>query len=140
MVVKGPFNPEIEVCDYCDHIMHMHIQVTRQNKQNRVWYWDYPAVAAVCHNNACTLKRSSYSHYPHKANWHHVLKKKLEVINEIGKSLVGNCAEQHAANNYMNQLHENDLAELFFSTARRPRTKEIISYCDNCRMTFPNIP
>lgn len=138
--MRRPFDPEIEVCDYCNHIMNKHIQVLRRNKHEKTWYWDYPAVAAVCHNDTCMVKRSSFSHYPNKGNWHYVLKEKLEEIDEIGKSLVGNCAEQHAANNYMNQLHENNLNELFFSTARRPRTKEIIAYCDNCRMVFPNIP
>ena len=45
--MKRPFNPDKEVCDYCDHIMHAHIQVLRENKDERTWYWDYPAVAAV---------------------------------------------------------------------------------------------
>ena len=85
-------------------------------------------------------KRSSFSHYPSGGKWHNVLKSKLEEIAPIGTRLVGNCAEQHAANNYMNQLHEDDLVELYFSIARRPRTKEEIDYCNNCRRTFPNIP
>lgn len=137
--MKRPFDPDKEICDYCDHIMNAHIQVLRQNKQERTWYWDYPAVAAVCHNNIYMEKRSSFSHFPSKGNWHPVLKIELEKIGEIGKSLVGNCAEQHAANNYMNQLHENDLNKLYFSIARRPRTKEEIAYCNNCRGTFPNL-
>ena len=138
--MKRPFDPEKEVCDYCSHIMNKHIQVLKQNKQEGTWYWDYPTVVAVCHNETCMEKRCSFSHYPNRDNWHRVLKAKLEEIDEIGKKLVGNCAEQHAANNYMNQLHEDDLNELFFSTARRPRTKEVIAYCNNCRMTFSNIP
>ena len=138
--MKRPFDPEEEVCDYCKHIMHKHIQVLKENKQEKIWYWDYPAVAVVCHNDTCMEKRSSYSHYPKNDNWHPILRAKLEEINKIGKSLVGNCAEQHAANIYMNQLHEDDLNELFFSTARRPRTKEEIPFCNNCCRTFPNIP
>ena len=51
--MKRPFDPDKEVCDYCDHIMHAHIQVLRENMDERTWYWDYPAVAAVCHNDAC---------------------------------------------------------------------------------------
>lgn len=34
--------------------------------------------------------------------------------------------------------HMDDLVELYFSIARRPRTKEKIAYCNNCRSTFPN--
>ena len=66
-------------------------------KEN-TWYWDYPATAAICHDDACLVKRSSLSHYPEHKRWHSVLKSKLEEIADIGKSLVGNCAEQHAAN------------------------------------------
>ena len=138
--MKRPFDPEKEVCDYCTHIMNKHIQVLKENKQEKTWYWDYPTVASVCHNDNCMEKRGSFSHFPKNENWHPILRNKLEEINKIGKSLVGNCAEQHAANNYMNQLHENDLNQLFFSTARRPRTKEIIPPCNNCCRTFPNIP
>lgn len=133
------FDPDKEIRDYCDHIMHCHIQVLRQDKKEKTWYWDYPAVAAICHDADCWSKRSSFSHYPIKENWHPVLKAKLEQIDEIGKRLVGNCAEQHAANNYMNQLGENDLTQLHFSIARRPRTKEPVPYCNNCINTFPNL-
>lgn len=134
-----PFNPDKEVRDYCDHIMHAHIQVLRLNKREKTWYWDYPTVAAVCHDARCLAKRSSFSHYPSKDNWHPVLRAKLELIAPIGEKLVGNCAEQHAANDYMNQLHEHDLRKLYFSIARRPRTKEEVLYCDNCKTTFPNL-
>lgn len=72
--MKRPFNPDKEVCDYCDHIMHAHIQVLRENKDERTWYWDYPAVAAVCHNDTCMAKRSSFSHYPSGGKWHGVLR------------------------------------------------------------------
>lgn len=136
---REPFDPDKEIRDYCNHIMHCHIQVLRQNKKEKTWYWDYPMTAAICHNDACVVKRSSFSHYPKKEGWHLVLKTKLEEIGTIGNNLVGNCAEQHAANNYMNQFNENDLSELFFSIARRPRTKEKVPYCANCKRTFPNI-
>lgn len=138
-MAKKPFDPDKEIRDYCDHIMFSHTQVQRQNKQSKTWYWDYPTVASVCHDDACMVKRSSYSHYPSKDGWHPVLKAKLEEIDEIGKSLVGNCAEQHAANIYMNQLAEDDLEQLYFSISRRPRTKEEKPYCNNCQHTFPNI-
>lgn len=136
--MKRPFNPDKEILNYCEHIMNAHIQTLRKNKQG-AWYWDYPAVAAVCHNDTCMAKRSSFSHYPSGGKWHGVLRAKLEEIAPIGQRLVGNCAEQHAANNYMNQLTEDDLGELYFSIARRPRTKEEIPYCNNCKRTFPNI-
>ena len=137
--MKRAFNPEKGVCDYCNHIMNKHIQVLKQNKQEGTWYWDYPIAVAVCHNDSCMVKRGSFSHYPSNNDWHPVLKIQLEKINKIGKALVGNCAEQHAANIYMNQFHEDDLGKLFFSTTRRSRTKEVMPYCNNCCKTFPNI-
>lgn len=133
------FDPEKEVCDYCNHVMHSHIQVLRENKKERTWYWDYPAVVSVCHNATHTAKRSSFSHYPALKGWHRVLESKLTQIAPIGTRLVGNCAEQHAANNYMNQLIEDNLSNLYFSSSRRPRTKELVPYCNNCKQTFPNI-
>ena len=134
-----PFNPDKEIRDYCDYIMHSHTQVLRCNMKYNTWYWDYPATVAICHDDACMVKRSSFSYYPKLEGWHPVLKSKLEEIAEIGKSLVGNCAEQHAANIFMNQLNENDLAHLHFSVSRRPRTKEEVPYCNNCKQTFPNL-
>lgn len=136
---RRPFNPDKEIRDYCDHIMHSHIQVLQQNQKERTWYWDYPATAAICHDVTCMWKRSSFSHYPASVNWHPVLRTKLEELGTIGQRLIGNCAEQHAANHYMNHLKENNLNALHFSVALRPRTKEVIPYCANCKHTFPNL-
>ena len=104
-------------------------------------------MAAICHNRDCTVKRASYSHRPNNEEYHHVLKNKLQLLDEIGKKPgipgtrypIGNCAEQHAANIYMKQCGANDLNDLYFSMAMRPRTKEVFDYCDNCKDTFPNL-
>ena len=136
---KPPFNPDQEVRNYCDHIMHANIQVRKQNKQ-KAWYWDYPAVAVVCHDQHCMLKRSSYSHYPANTSWHPVLEQSLKRLGAIGSHSIGTCAEQHAANIYMKNIPESNLNNLYFSKALRPRTKEQIAYCDNCQQTFPNLP
>lgn len=127
--------------------MNTHIQTVRNNRKTGTWYWDYPAMAAICHDNGCYEKRASYSHYPQKGEFHHVLAQKLQQLGNIGdknslpgrRYIIGNCAEQHAANIFMKQLKENDLGNLYFSEAMRPRTKQIFEYCDNCRDTFPNL-
>lgn len=137
---KWSFDPEKEIEDYCFSIMHRHEQVLKQNKKTKTWYWDYPATAAICHNYTCTQKDSSFSHYPDaKCIWNNILYNALRKINKIGTALIGNCAEQHAANRYMKRFAENNLNNLYFSTARRPRTKEIIPYCSNCKQTFPQL-
>ncbi len=145
--MKKPFNPDKEVLHYCEHICNAHIQVLRKDYKNKTWYWDYPAMAAICHDEDCYKKRGSYAHYPQKDEFHPVLEKKLRELGDIGthcnrpgiRYIIGNCAEQHAANIYMKQLNENDLEHLYFSKAMRPRTKQVFEYCDNCKDTFPNL-
>ena len=145
--MKRPFNPDKEVCDYCDHIMHAHIQVLRENKDERTWYWDYPAMAAICHDERCLVKRASFSHRADRSEFHPVLEQKMGTLGIIGKRPlmdgnrfpIGNCAEQHAANIFMKQFDVNDLNDLYFSKAMRPRTKEVFDYCDNCKDIFPGL-
>lgn len=145
--MKTPFNPNVEILHYCEHIMNAHIQTLRLNKNTESWYWDYPAMAAICHDRGCIRKRSSYSHYPKKDEFHYVLEAKLRKLGEIGERskkpgkryIIGNCAEQHAANIYMKEFNESNLYNLFFSKAMRPRTKQVFAYCDNCKDTFPNL-
>ena len=117
--------------DYQSNIFYISVQA---------WYWDYPAVAVVCHDQHCMLKRSSYSHYPANTSWHPVLEQSLKRLGAIGSHCIGTCAEQHAANIYMKNIPESNLNNLYFSKALRPRTKEQIAYCDNCQQTFPNLP
>ena len=51
---------------------------------------------------------------------------------------IGNCAEPHAANKL---LKDNcvGLDQILFSTALRPRTRQVIPYCANCRAVFPSL-
>lgn len=145
--MKIPFNPDDEIRIYCEHIMHAHIQTLRLNKDTGTWYWDYPAMAAICHNRVCNVKRSSYSHYPKKNEFHPVLEVKLLELGRIGEHskklgkryIIGNCAEQHAANIFMKEYNESNLNNLFFSKVMRPRTKQVFEFCDNCKDTFPNL-
>ena len=145
--MKRPFNPQEEIIHYCEHIMNAHVQTLRRNQDTGTWFWDYPAMAAICHDRRCYSKRASYSHYPQKREFHPVLEKKLLALGAIGERsnksgiryIIGNCAEQHAANIYMKQCKEDDLNNLYFSKAMRPRTKQVFAYCDNCKDTFPNL-
>ena len=145
--MRRPFDPDEEILHYCEHICNKHIQTRRNNKDTGTWYWDYPAMAVICHDNGCYVKRGSYSHYPQKDEFHPILKRQLEVLGKIGghcinpgrRYIIGNCAEQHAANIFMKQCDEDNLDNLYFSRAMRPRTKQTFEYCDNCKDTFPNL-
>lgn len=77
-------------------------------------------------------------------SWHHKFLEKLwnmkyalGATNPDKKSqcpyLIGSCAEQHAANNLV-MLNQNvDIDSIDYSKAIRPRTGEIILYCENCQ-------
>lgn len=145
--MRKQFDPEKEIIDYCNHICHANIQTRRNDLRTKTWYWDYPAMASICHDAACLRKRAAHSHYPDKTVFVPVLKAKLENLGTIGKKsskvgnryIIGNCAEQHAGNHYMKDIGETDLNRLHFSSAMRPRTKQIFPPCDNCKDTFPNL-
>lgn len=95
------FTPDEEVLHYCEHIMNVHIQTLRSNKNTGTWYWDYPAMVAICHDQWRNVKRASYSHYPQKDAFLPVLDSKLKELGTIdsqskkpGKRyIIGNCAE-----------------------------------------------
>ncbi|MFR3524861.1 MAG: hypothetical protein ACLTWD_09505 [Bacteroides uniformis] len=136
-----------EIRKYCKHILKVHIEVLRHDRQKGVWYWDYPAAASICYSSqkGKQIKHRGYSHSPKGTKWHHILRKKMEKIGEIGKppykretkNIIGNCAEQHAGNNLMRKYKINELNTLSFSYAVRPRTMEIIPACHNCKSIFP---
>lgn len=148
------FDPEKEIRDYCSFICNSHIQVLRTNRNTYTPYWDYPAIACICHNKECNQKRASFSHCPTPGEWHTVLENTMELIlGPIGshpktsgkpmpvepKYIIGQCAEQHAANIYMKELNEVCLDNLHFSSAMRPRTKQVFPYCNNCKALFKTL-
>jgi len=78
--MRRPFNPNEEILHYCEHIMNNHIQTVRNNKRNGgTWYWDYPAMAVICHDAGCYVKRSSYSHFPKISEFRPVLRNQLST-------------------------------------------------------------
>ena len=134
------------ILDYCKHICKVQIEVFRFDRRKRVWYWDLPAMATVCHDLNKSKFAKGYAHQPQGSKWHNSLRRKLERLGEIGDKprigngyIIGNCAEQHAGNNFMNKYRESHLENLYFTEAVRPRTKEVFPSCSNCKQTFPNL-
>lgn len=134
-----------EVRKYCQHIIKAQIKVLREDKKKGVWYWDYPAMASICYDAKGQKMKRGYAHSPHGTKWNEILRKRMERLAAIGeysrleRFIVGNCAEQHAGNNYMNAYKEKDLKKLFFSEAVRPRTMQVFQACRNCKAIFPNL-
>lgn len=132
--------------EYCQHICKAQIEVLRKDKDKQVWYWDLPAMATICHDKRNIHSAKGYAHNPKGTKWHSFLKRELLRLGNIDKGshigkgyIIGNCAEQHAGNNYMNKYHENDIHKLHFTEAVRPRTMQVFPYCENCKVIFPNL-
>lgn len=140
-------NMHAEIRKYCEHIRKAHIEVRRFNKKDKTWYWDLPAMASICHDGHYSNMKRGFSHRPEGSKWVGVLVVRLKtILGRIGEHsikgkryIIGNCSEQHAANNYISHYHENDVNNLYFSEAVRPRTMQVYEPCDNCKAIFPTL-
>jgi hypothetical protein len=65
---------------------------------------------------------------------------KLQILGPLAKrrnkNYLGNCAEVHASNKVLKQNNRVQLNQIVFSLAYRPRTLQVIDYCQNCLDTF----
>lgn len=146
-ILKNMNSMDSQILKYCKEIRKKHLELLRLDKRKGVWYWDLPACASICHNGNYSRQKRGYSHRPQGTKWNDVLKQKMErVLGEIGtksnigeRNYIGNCAEQHSGNNYLNKYGEKRISALFFSETVRPRTMEIIPPCENCKKIFDNL-
>ncbi len=139
---------------YCGEIVRRNIRVYRQQyihlKGNVLKLakgkWDYPAVACVTSNKAGKGRSKNYSRDVRDSSYNPALTdhlKRVLNVRKLGesspitkiKNKVGRCAEPHAANGTMNKTHCT-IDDLMFSLSIRPRTKQIIEYCANCKLSF----
>lgn len=97
----------------------------------------YNKVASICYD----IKHKSnafadVSHSPHSTQFAPsldvALRNRGEIGTKVGATIVGACAEQHAAN-AVSRNGQPDLSKLAYSTAIRPRTKLPVKPCDNCK-------
>lgn len=68
------------------------------------------------------------------------LAKKIGGIGSLGvtdRNTVGVCAEFHVINSLL--LSESKLEDIRLTRAIRPRTGQLMPYCDNCRVMFSEI-
>jgi hypothetical protein len=130
---------------YCNQIRKQHQADLDSNNDSRKKHWDIPAMVTICHDGKCKKVRRGYSHAPAGTKWNQILQRKFQGLGEIGgrsakcNYIIGNCSEQHAANNYMNHYKEKKLGNLFFTESVRPRTMQVFPSCENCRYLFPNL-
>ena len=109
-------------------------------------YWNYPAMASVC----CLKGSKKYRGFSQRAYDNSypqsILRTQLLKLGKIGERVgtkgfrLGSCAEPHAAKKLLkNESQCNDLKDIYFSVAMRPRTRQIFSPCENCKKVFPTL-
>lgn len=106
---------------------------------------DYPKVIVAANTTPTTHISIDTNGDWHKSSWNNLLLKRINdkklslgAIGITSKNTIGNCAEQHTANNLATLYTDTDLDKIVFSKAIRPRTGEIRDYCDNCLTLFHN--
>ena len=78
--------------------------------------------------------------YQHKVLYDHI----TSVLGTIGnytskvKHPIGYCAEQNVANRLMLDTDKH-FQDIQFSLAIRPKTGEVVPYCDNCKQLFKQL-
>ena len=107
---------------------------------------NYPAMAVVAELNGHISKAHSGI-----GHWYMVQTRKF-IESVLGGSIgglspntyclnrIGNCAEQHVADYLTRKMNRYglpvDYKKIKFSNARRPRTMETFSKCENCKLLF----
>lgn len=118
--------------------------VIRRRQSPKIW--DYPAVVVSCKkNNGDNRIYNGNSSKPTLGMYEPPLEIALTRLGGVGQHsrngcpyTIGNCAEPHAANKLLKDNFVG-LDQILFSTARRPRTRQLIPYCANCRAVFPSL-
>lgn len=109
--------------------------VIRRRRSPRIW--DYPAVVVSCKmNNGDKRICNGKSSKPTSGMYEPLLEIALTRLGGVGQHsrngcpyTIGNCAEPHAANKLLkNTAAAVGLEQILFSTALRPRTRQVIPY------------
>ena len=107
---------------------------------------DYPAAVASCSVIGHNVHKEDYSRSCINYQYHQPVLGALRDLGKIGghspfcHNLIGNCAEPHAANQLLKELHFIPSIESFvFGDTIRPRTMQVLPYCNNCKQTFPSL-
>ncbi|MDY3267634.1 MAG: hypothetical protein SOX26_09010 [Phocaeicola sp.] len=135
---------DYRIKEYCRQILKGHECTLATGKNNKKWFWNYPAAVSICYNNG--FFKRGYSHFSKDTVWAEPLRLKIMKIGKLGygtpfcKNPLGNCAEQHSGNNLMKSYKGiNKLEQLYFTETIRPRTMEVLTPCKHCKLIFPNL-
>lgn len=125
---------------------------TKEIDGNKQYRNDYPAAVVLCCLSSNKLKDCNMPEFfygesgdPYGESTYKnkkYLSEIKQVLGEIGskikgcKNTVGRCAEQHAAKLLLDKHSRYSRKAVVFSSAFRPRTDEVIPYCENCKKLF----
>lgn len=141
-VVAMPY-PDLErkINRYCGKVAN---RVICSRRNPRVC--DYPAVAVACRIlNGNNRIFCGVSAKPRMGMYVPLLEAAMNNLGGVGQRrngcpyVIGNCAEPHVANRLLNNLANAGLDQIVFSAALRPRTRQTIPFCANCRAIFPTL-
>lgn len=155
-----PYNRKIdpEVKNYSEFLYAQHLEKVKHYDVKRRWaeikmltgrdskpmteYWDVPSVCEVCHGGGKSAR--DYSRGIRENHIPAILKSELKKIGPIGsirkdrKCLypIGHCAEQHSAMALYRKNVSISPNKIEFGKAVRPRTGQVIAFCQNCKDVF----
>lgn len=146
MINYGELNKSVKL--FCKRLA-KDVQKEFKRKRKNPPKWDYPAMASVCcwSNRPETFYEGVTTYVNHNSYPNRLLRNKLLRLGQIGRMNkavceypIGHCAEPHAAQKLLkNEKGCNNLGDIYFSVAMRPRTCEKFAPCYNCRKTFPTL-
>lgn len=137
-----PQDLERSVTQYCGSVAN---KVIRSRRNPRVR--DYPATVVSCRmNNGNRIIYNEKSGKSKPEMFEPILANALNQLGGVGQHSgngcpypIGCCAEPRAANKLIRNNNHVGLDQILFSSALRPRTRQVIPYCDNCRAIFQNL-
>lgn len=107
-------------------------------------YKDYPAAVVSCSSKGSKVHKEEHSRSCQHYKFDNRILDVLKVIGEVDgpsnvagcNNRVGHCAEPHAANEMIQTNVKLKVEDLEFSPSIRPRTRQIVPYCGNCKRIF----
>lgn len=140
-------SPHVRHCVKAMRLMKKLIVNTKEEDKKRCK--DYPAVVVQCCVSDDLLKgrRRPLFYFGHSGSKNKIasnptMKERLDKLRKnkdhsnLSKNPIGNCAEQHAAAELLENHPSCGIEQIVFSSAFRPRTDEMVRYCGNCKIIF----
>ena len=154
-IFLGKQRLDYEAEKYSDDVFYFFEHERRAGKEPRFGSYFFPAMIATCTDAKQRYFVNGQSGTPVLLDYKATklfsemqrtfggikYRKDLWRKSKESKFPIGQCAEQHAANDLLQKKNNKKTnldikAEIFFSKAIRPSTGEVFDYCRNCKVLF----